>query len=84
LVAEGAAALRESGLSYVAIVGDELSPEDNAWMRTNLPDARLEVWPGSGHFPHLAHPRRFAELLAETGKWVVKKPGEADQATTSG
>ena len=84
LVAGGAAALRESGMPYVAIVGDELSSEDNAWMRTNLPDARLEVWPGSGHFPHLAHPRRFAELLAETGGWVDVKPGGADQATKSG
>jgi pimeloyl-ACP methyl ester carboxylesterase len=27
------------------------------------------VLPGSGHFPHLAHPDRFAQCLARTGGW---------------
>jgi pimeloyl-ACP methyl ester carboxylesterase len=39
-------------------------------MQANLPAARTLVWPGSGHFPHVAHPHRFAELLAETGAWT--------------
>ena len=71
-------------MPYLAIVGDELSAGDIAWMQTNLPDARLEVWPGSGHFPHLAHPRRFAELLAETGTWVDRQHGAHDRPTTPG
>ena len=29
----------------------------------------LELWPGSGHFPHLAHPASFTRLLAATGHW---------------
>jgi pimeloyl-ACP methyl ester carboxylesterase len=62
-------AIRESGVPFVAVVGQDPSPADVAWLRTNLPDARTMVWPHSGHFPHLAHPRRFAELLAETGAW---------------
>jgi pimeloyl-ACP methyl ester carboxylesterase len=24
----------------------------------------IEVWAGTGHFPHLAHPARFARRLA--------------------
>ena len=63
-------AVRESGVPFVSVLGRDPSPEDLAWLRTNLPGARTLVWPQSGHFPHLAHPRRFAELLAETGAWA--------------
>jgi pimeloyl-ACP methyl ester carboxylesterase len=69
---QGAAAIRASGVPYVALLGQDPSAEDLAWVRTNLPDARTLVWPKSGHFPHLAHPRRFAELLAETATWGAK------------
>jgi pimeloyl-ACP methyl ester carboxylesterase len=30
-----------------------------------MPDSRLEILPGAGHFPHLGEPDRFAELLAD-------------------
>jgi pimeloyl-ACP methyl ester carboxylesterase len=72
LVAQGAASIRASGLPYIAVVGHDPSPEDADWIRSNMPDARTEVWPQSGHFPHLAHPRRFAEILAETGTWPIR------------
>lgn len=65
-----ARAIRESGVPLMAVAGEDPSPEDVAWLRTNLPDARAVIWPHSGHFPHLAHPHRFAELLAQTGTWV--------------
>jgi pimeloyl-ACP methyl ester carboxylesterase len=74
-VATGAAAIRQSRVPFVAVVGQEPSPEDAAWIHANLPDARIMVWPGSGHFPHLAHPRRFAEVLAETATWGPQEPG---------
>lgn len=77
MVEMGAAALRASGIPFVAVVGAEPSPADAAWIRANLPDARSEVWPHSGHFPHLAHPRRFADLLAETGSWARPAMGVA-------
>lgn len=67
------AAIKASGVPFVAVVGQDPSPEDVAWVRTNLPEMRTMVWPRSGHFPHLAHPRRFAELLAETGTWVGQR-----------
>jgi pimeloyl-ACP methyl ester carboxylesterase len=31
--------------------------------------ATLVVPPDSGHFPHLAQPRRFAECLKATARW---------------
>ena len=30
-----------------------------------MPGSRLEVFPGSGHFPHLDQPRRFVEVLTD-------------------
>ena len=63
-------AIRQSGVPFVGLFGQDPSDEEVAWIRSNLPEARTLVWPGSGHFPHLAHPRRFAELLAETNRWA--------------
>jgi len=87
MVLHGAAAMRESGVPQVAILGGDPSPEDVAWVRANAPDARTEVWPHSGHFPPLAHPRRFAELLAGTGTWagqrVVLRRGQSGQTSRS-
>jgi pimeloyl-ACP methyl ester carboxylesterase len=73
LVVDATAAIRATGVPFVAVDGQDPSAEDVAWLRANLPEARSVVWPNSGHFPHLAHPRRFAELLAETGSWVGKR-----------
>ena len=67
-------AIRSAGVPYVAVLGQDASPDDVAWVRANLPAARTVVWPNSGHFPHLAHPHRFAELLAETGTWAGTRP----------
>jgi pimeloyl-ACP methyl ester carboxylesterase len=71
MVSQGAAAIRESGVRYVSVMGHDPSPEDVTWLEANLPGARNLVWPNSGHFPHLAHPRAFAELLAETSTWTA-------------
>ncbi len=77
----GAAAIRAAGMPYVAILGADPSAEDLDWFRSNLPEARTEVWPRSGHFPQLAHPRRFAELLARSGTWsAVARPGSTAAA----
>jgi pimeloyl-ACP methyl ester carboxylesterase len=39
------------------------------WMRERIPQADVTVWDGTGHFPHLAHPERFAEVLTSTADW---------------
>jgi pimeloyl-ACP methyl ester carboxylesterase len=73
MVGQGAAAIRESRVPYVSVMGHDPSSENVAWLRSNLPGARNLVWPNSGHFPHLAHPDLFAELLAETATWAPGK-----------
>ena len=80
-VDEGAATLRQSGLSVTSVVGQDPVADETAWLEANLPAARTLVWPGSGHFPHLAHPRAFAELLATTA--VPADPAVARQSMTS-
>jgi pimeloyl-ACP methyl ester carboxylesterase len=64
---EGAARMRQIGLTVTSVVGQDPGADEAAWLEANLPEARIEVWHGSGHFPHLAHPRGFAELLAPMG-----------------
>ena len=63
---EGAATLRQTGVPITSVVGLDPSADEAAWLEANLPEARTIVWTGSGHFPHLAHPRGFAEVLAAT------------------
>jgi pimeloyl-ACP methyl ester carboxylesterase len=66
------AALRASGMPYLYIAGDDLRPDYRQWLGVRLPAATVEVWPRTGHFPHLADPQRFARRLAGTGQWVAQ------------
>jgi pimeloyl-ACP methyl ester carboxylesterase len=67
--ADGLAALREAKVPYLVVAGRELDPSYASWLEEALPQASVEVMAGSGHFPHVAHPEAFAELLARTGHW---------------
>jgi pimeloyl-ACP methyl ester carboxylesterase len=60
------AAITAAGVPYLLILGSEPSPDTAAWFRDAAPHAAVEVWADSGHFPHIAHPARFAERLAAT------------------
>jgi pimeloyl-ACP methyl ester carboxylesterase len=63
------ARVRAAGTPYTVVAGEEPGEDYRAWLAAVLPQARFETWPGSGHFPHLAHPERFAEVLRSTGAW---------------
>jgi pimeloyl-ACP methyl ester carboxylesterase len=63
------ARLRAADVPYLAIAGDEPGEGYRRWLNGVLPRAELDVWPGGGHFPHLAHPGRFAGVLEATGDW---------------
>jgi pimeloyl-ACP methyl ester carboxylesterase len=61
-------AVRSAGVPYLVVAGADLEPEYEKWLSKTLPRAAIIVWPGSGHFPHIAHPGRFAECLAATAR----------------
>ncbi|HTP28795.1 MAG TPA: alpha/beta hydrolase [Anaeromyxobacteraceae bacterium] len=67
-------ACRATGVPYWLILGDELQPGYREWLRRALPHATVKAWPRSSHFPHLAHPDRFAECLAATATWPAGLP----------
>lgn len=56
--------LARHGVAYQTIFGADPEPDYESWLTNQVPQATTEIWSGSGHFPHLAHPRRFAQLLA--------------------
>ena len=57
------AALRSAGVPYRYVTGAEPSQAYADWLRSMLPDVSISVFPGTGHFPHLARPAEFAKLL---------------------
>ena len=58
------AALRANGTPYHYVAGDEPAPAYLGWLTAQLPGVAVTVLPGSGHFPHLAHPAELAGILA--------------------
>src|ERR1022692_1540781 len=63
-VAAALDAVRAAAAPYLVVAGSHLEPDYQRWLALTLPHAAVTVWPGSGHFPHIAHPRRFADCLA--------------------
>jgi pimeloyl-ACP methyl ester carboxylesterase len=61
--------LREAQTPYVTVFGDAPPPDYAGWLAAQLPQSRVEVWPGHTHFPQLADPERFARVLAATADW---------------
>jgi len=74
--------LRAACRPYAVIAGDGFGVDDERWLLERLPQATVEIWPGTGHFPFLAHPRRFAERLAATAQWPTRR--SAPDSPTSG
>ncbi|MBD5786004.1 alpha/beta hydrolase [Cellulosimicrobium terreum] len=55
--------LHRRGVAYDYVTGTEPPPPYRRWLESALPGARTTVLPGSGHFPHLAHPAEVAEIV---------------------
>ncbi|MFB7293810.1 alpha/beta fold hydrolase [Actinacidiphila glaucinigra] len=55
--------IASQGTPYHYVTGAEPDAEYRAWLSRVLPDVAITVLPGSGHFPHLAHPAEVASLL---------------------
>lgn len=48
---------------YVEIHGDDHGRDYIDWLQALVPQARVETWPGNGHYPHLGEPERLAALI---------------------
>ena len=64
LVAADLAALRAAETPYELIAGSEPGPAYRAWLTAALPQARITVFPETGHLPHLGDPAAFAARVA--------------------
>jgi pimeloyl-ACP methyl ester carboxylesterase len=65
----GIGAMRGQRIPYLIVAGSRPDDGYRAFLERNFPEAAVAVLPDSGHFPHVAHPMEFAELLASTGGW---------------
>jgi pimeloyl-ACP methyl ester carboxylesterase len=74
------AAVRAAGVPYLVVAGADLESDYQEWLTEMLPQAAVTVWPGSGHFPHLAHPGPFAECLAATARRGGAAAGNGPEA----
>ncbi|HUZ25840.1 MAG TPA: alpha/beta hydrolase [Streptosporangiaceae bacterium] len=72
--------VRGAGVPYLVVTGADPEPEYQKWLSKTLPQAAITVWPASGHFPHLAHPDRFAECLAATARPIRPDTGNEQAA----
>lgn len=69
LIDDKLAALRVAGMPYLHIGDEDSGTAYRRWLGQRLPVATVDVWPNSGHFPHLASPDRFVQRLASTAQW---------------
>ena len=69
-VAEVQDILMRKEVPYTIFAGHEWDAATMQRLNEVLPRATVIVVPNSGHFPHLADPDRFAQLLAVTGEWL--------------
>jgi pimeloyl-ACP methyl ester carboxylesterase len=68
-IEQALAGISRSSVPCHHVAGDELPPGYREWLTARVPSATFDVWPGSGHFVHLAHPDEFAKVLAATSNW---------------
>ncbi len=70
------AALSTRDVPGVLVLGNPPSPALRDLLASGRSpglQATVEAWSPSGHFPHLAHVTRFAELLAGTAAWAAPR-----------
>lgn len=48
---------------YLSLHGNDPGPDYARWLQASVPDAIVEVWPDTGHYPHLVDPARFVARL---------------------
>jgi pimeloyl-ACP methyl ester carboxylesterase len=74
------AAVAAADVPYLLILGAQPKPGLSERFSDALSRMTTEVWACTGHFPHLAHPARFARRLAATAQWPGGGPAAGDTA----
>ena len=69
LVDDSLAQIRERSVHYTYVSGSVVAPSHAQWLTERLPGANVVSWPDSSHFPHLAHPDAFADIVTSTAAW---------------
>lgn len=69
MLTKAIAAVAAADVPYLLILGAQPEPGLTQRFTDALSRMTTEVWAGTGHFPHLAHPARFARRLAATAQW---------------
>jgi pimeloyl-ACP methyl ester carboxylesterase len=72
MIEESVQRLERGRVPYVLVAGHQLPDPVTQWMQERLPHADITVWDGSGHFPHLAHPDRFALVRNSPADWSFR------------
>jgi pimeloyl-ACP methyl ester carboxylesterase len=60
--------LRSDRVPYWYVAGEEPPAAYADWLTSMLPDVKISVFPGTGHFPQLAEPAEVARLPAGIDK----------------
>jgi pimeloyl-ACP methyl ester carboxylesterase len=63
VIADAIAGLRAQAIPYTLVFGEEPDSATSDWMAEHFPEANVIAIPYSGHFPHVAHPDQFAQVL---------------------
>jgi pimeloyl-ACP methyl ester carboxylesterase len=63
MIDESMAEIARRRVPYLLLLGSEPPRPVLDHVRSRVPSLTVEVWPGTGHFPHLARPDEFAELV---------------------
>ncbi len=50
---------------YLSLFGIDPGADYADWLASQIPGAKVEVWAGYGHYPHLVAPDRFCQRLVE-------------------
>jgi pimeloyl-ACP methyl ester carboxylesterase len=69
--------LRAARTPYLTLHSHPVDPSDRAWLHERLSQAEILVWPVGHHFPHLAHPARFAALLTGLAAGAARRATRA-------
>ncbi len=70
---EGWQQLSCSRTPYLSLHANPVESTDRLWLGEMLPQAEIAVWPVEHHFPHLARPREFADLVTATARSAPRR-----------